>query len=125
VTPDDIRFVINVLRQGTVKWPGRSEALRRARKKVLVRIGKRGQNIFKFHWQCASCREWSKNAKSVEVDHIEEIGPFNGNWDDYVRRVFCDQKNLQVLCSVCHSKKTLIYNSAASKYRRKNEMSGS
>ena len=119
MTPDDIRFVINVLRQGSVKWSGRAEALRRARKKVLVRIGKRGQKIFKFHWQCASCREWSKNSKSVEVDHIEEIGPFNGNWDDYVRRVFCDQKNLQILCIRCHCLKTTRYSSARGRWQRK------
>jgi len=119
VTREDELFIINVLRQGTIKWPGRAECLRRARKKVFVRVGKKGQRIYKYHWHCARCLRWFRDEKSMEVDHIEEIGPFKGDFDDYVRRVYCRQSNLQLLCGVCHLVKTQSYSSARSRWKRK------
>lgn len=116
---DDIDFIKNLLRQGSVKWQGRAECLRRARKRVMVRRSKTGQPIYKYHWQCASCRRWTKNEKLMEVDHIIEIGSFNGDWNLYVPRVFCGQDNLQALCVVCHLKKTKKFNSARTRWKRK------
>lgn len=115
---DDIDFIKNLLRQGSVKWKGRSECLRLARKRVLVRKNKAGQPVYKYHWQCAHCRRWTKNEKLMEVDHIIEIGQFT-NWNEYIPRVFCDQENLQALCVACHLKKTKAFNSARTKWKRK------
>lgn len=119
MTPEDVTFIKNILRQGTIKWPGRAECLRRARKKVFVRVGKRGQNIYKYFWQCAICKEWFRDVNSMEVDHIEEIGPFTGDWNDYIARVFSPQSNLQALCTVHHLAKTLRYSSARARWKRK------
>ncbi len=116
---EDIEYVMNLLRQGTVKWRGRSTCLRRARKKVLVRHSKEGQPIFKYHWQCAKCRKWTANERAMEVDHIAEIGGFSGDWDIMVKKFYCDQKNLQALCVSCHMKKTKKYNSARLNWSRK------
>lgn len=118
--PDTIEYIRNVLRKESTKWPGRAECLRRSRKKVLVRRGKRGQPIYKYHWQCAKCERWTKNEKSMEVDHIVEIGPFLGDWNEYLWRHFPpDIDRMQVLCIPCHMKKTLAYNSALTKWKRK------
>lgn len=116
---EDQIYIQNILRQGTIKWRGRNECLKRARKRVLVRHSKAGKPIFKFHWQCAVCKEWTKNEKEMEVDHIVEIGSFCGNWDIYVRKVYCGQENLQAVCVKCHMKKTKKFNSAESRWKRK------
>jgi len=63
----------------------------------------------KFEYQCNLCREWFSD-KEVNVDHIIPVGALN-NGDDlkgFVLRLFCETENLQILCSVCHNKKTFL-----------------
>lgn len=119
--PDDIKFVINALRQATVKWSGRREALDLARKKVREGMTRKGKQIWKFYWRCAHCKRWYRNESDVEVDHIIEIGPFCGDWNRFLHRMFARPVNmkLQVLCVVCHMRKTNAYNAAHLKWRRK------
>lgn len=117
--PDDVKFIINSLRQASVKWSGRKEALDRARKKVRVGTTLDGKPKYKFHWKCAKCGQWYRNAGDVEVDHIVEVGPFTGDWNEFLPRLFTTQSNLQVLCVVCHMKKTNAYNAAHTKWTRK------
>ena len=105
----EIAFIINILRHGSIKWPGRSICFKRHRKKVFVRNSKEGTPIYKYHWQCGVCRKWYKNQKELEVDHIVEVGPFKGDWNEYIERLFCSQENLQCLCISCHQKKTNEY----------------
>lgn len=118
---DDVKFIINALRQASIKWPGRAEALDRARKKVWEgkRNKKTGKKILKFYWQCSHCEKWYRNETDVEVDHIVEVGPFCGDWNKFLARLFTTQDNLQVLCVVCHMKKTNAYNAAHLKWKRK------
>lgn len=119
MTKDEINYLIKVLRKGTIASAARKECLRRARKKVLVKHAKNGKPIYKFYWQCAKCREWWRDVTALEVDHIEEIGPFKGDWHDFIMRMyFCGQENLQALCTVCHQKKTSNGNARA-RYERK------
>jgi len=54
---------------------------------------------------CAGC-SGVFGADSVQVDHIDPIGPFKGDWGDYINRTFCEQDNLQVLCKGCHKVKS-------------------
>lgn len=119
MTQADIDFVKNLLRQGSVRWRGRAECLRRARKKVLVRKSKQGKSIFKYHWKCAKCSAWYRDEKSMEVDHIIEVGPFSGDWNEFIGRVYCDLSNLQALCVACHLKKTAAYSNAKAQWKRK------
>ncbi len=121
LTAEDVIFIKNILRRGTTKWKGRAECLRRARKKVFVRIGKKGQEIFKYHYQCASCKQWYRDQDSLEVDHIIEIGTFTGDWNDFIEKVYARpvEKHLQTLCLACHLKKTKKFNAAHLKYQRK------
>lgn len=119
--PDDIKFIINALRQASVKWSGRRAALDSARKRVCigrVKSGPRkGKKKFKFHWQCAKCERWYRNETDVEVDHVVEIGSFCGDWNRFLLRMFASA--LQVLCVVCHMKKTNQFNAAHLKWKRK------
>lgn len=116
---EDVVFIVNILRQGSVKWRGRSECLKKSRKKVFVRKSKKGTAVYKYHWQCATCLKWFRNEKDLEVDHIEEVGPFSGDWNDFLSRMFCDQSNLQALCVSCHQKKTNVYANQRVGWKRK------
>lgn len=119
--PQDVEWLRNAIRQASVKWPGRAECLRRARKKVLVGRTKKGKATYKFHWQCAKCLRWERNEKLMEVDHINEIGPFCGDWNIHLFKHFPEQDGLQALCVVCHMKKTNAFNSARTKWKRKGQ----
>lgn len=119
LTKKEIEYVLRVLRKGTLGSAARNECLARARKRVLVGTYKNGKQKWKFHWQCATCREWWPDSTVLEVDHIKEIGGFKGDWHEIVMRMyFCGQGNLQALCSICHQKKSSNYN-AKLKYKRK------
>jgi hypothetical protein len=115
--PDDIKWIINALRHESVKWPGRRAALDGARKRVCEGRTKKGKKIWKYHWQCAKCEQWFRDESAVEVDHVTEIGPFCGDWNRFLSRMFAGA--LQVLCIVCHMKKTNAYNAAHLKWKRK------
>lgn len=119
LSDDDIKFIINALRMATIKWPGRALCLRNARKRVLVGKTKDGKKIWKYFWQCAVCEQWFRNEVDMEVDHIIEIGTFSGDWNEFLPRLFATQDNLQCLCTGCHLKKTMKFNSARSRWKRK------
>lgn len=71
--------------------------------------------------KCAECKK--PEAKSnVAVDHILPVIPLNSSLeemtvDDLVNRIWCEKKNLQVLCISCHLVKTKV----ESKERRLNK----
>lgn len=125
LSPGDVEWLRKAIRQASIKWPGRAACLRRARKRVLVRRAENGNPIYKYHWQCAVCLKWTKNEKLMEVDHVIEIGSFNGDWNEYLFRHFPrDPRGLQAICVPCHLKKTKAFNSARSKWTRKNKSLG-
>ena len=50
-----------------------------------------------------------KRVNNIFVDHIEPvIDPVKGfiSWDEFISRLFCEDKGLQVLCADCHKRKT-------------------
>lgn len=62
----------------------------------------------KKEYLCASCSNWFKR-KEVQIDHIDPCGRLM-SYDDVVpflkRLTAEDQSAYQVLCKLCHSKKT-------------------
>ncbi len=100
------RYVINLLRQGTVKYWGRTEALKRARKRFLIGRAKNGRPKFKWKWKCVRCNKWYEDETDVEVDHIDEVGPYLGDLHEYAVRMFNFEGNSQILCIKCHKGKT-------------------
>jgi len=122
-----LKFVLNVLRRGTVRWSGRSECLRLASLKVWegeyyktnTKDGKhkKGDKKFKTYWRCAKCKKKYRDQGFMEVDHIKEIGSYKGNLLAYASRMYCKQSNLQALCVVCHKAKTTA--SARVRFKRK------
>lgn len=117
---DTIDYVLNVLRHGTVTWKGRTECLNRGRRKRPNGQTKDGEEKFVWENNCELCGVWHDQKDNLfEVDHIKEIGPFTGNFDLYIRKMFCGQDNLQRLCFSCHAKKTSNFN-ATLRFQRKN-----
>jgi len=118
---EDIDYIINVLRRGTITWKGRTECINRKRRLRVVGQFKNGKDKMIYERPCDACGTYYDLKEGVfEVDHIVEIGSFNGNWDDFVRKVYCGQENLQALCIPCHAKKTARFNSTHI-YTRKNK----
>ena len=111
-------FVISTLRAGSRKWPPKYETLNAAKteKKVNKATGRLAQ-----HYLCAMC-EQEYTQKDVQVDHIKPVvDPKKGfvSWDTYIDRMFCEGKNLQVLCKICHAEKTKLEKEISKKYASK------
>ena len=61
----------------------------------------------KFEYQCNSCKKWFAE-KNINVDHVLPAGSLNcaNDLPGFVERLFVEVEGLQVLCSICHDKKT-------------------
>lgn len=61
----------------------------------------------KFEYQCNHCKKWFAE-KDINVDHIIPAGTLTcaNDLPGFVERLFCEVKNLQVLCTECHNVKT-------------------
>lgn len=97
-------FIRSQLRAATMRWGPIGDCLKQART---------GRGLY----LCASCEQTvpattkvgRRRVKNVHVDHIEPItNPDVGftTWDELIERMFCEEDNLQVLCTECHTKKT-------------------
>lgn len=112
-------YLISVLRAASVTWGGRTQCLNEGRRLRKVGTFKDGRDKFVWEHDCKYCGKWFDQKDSLlEVDHIVEIGPFNGDWTDYINRMFCGQDNLQRLCIPCHGRKTS--SNATLRHKRKN-----
>ena len=98
-------FIIAVLRSGSRRWPPKYETLNAAKteKKINPASGRVAQM-----YRCAACALEFSNA-NVEVDHVQPVvDPAKGfkDWNTFIKRLFCEANNLQVLCKPCHKEKT-------------------
>lgn len=97
-------FITSTIRSGFRRWPDKYEAINLAKsgKKINESTGRLAE-----HYKCAKCKELF-TSKDIQVDHIDPVVPPSGftTWDDFINRLFCPAKNLQVLCKKCHQVKT-------------------
>lgn len=115
-------YLMNMFRKGTMHWPIKYEVLKEAMVEVgtgkIISKGKnKGKEKTEKKYRCAHCENLFKK-KGVEVDHIDEVGPFKGCLNDYARRMYCPKENLQVLCVFCHAKKTAEFNAVLNTKRK-------
>ena len=61
----------------------------------------------KFEYLCNGCKKYFAD-KNIQVDHIKPAGALNCYEDlpAFVKTLFCEIDNLQVLCTKCHDAKT-------------------
>lgn len=97
-------FIISALRKASSRYPPRFSTLEEAKteKKVNPKTNRVAQ-----HYLCAACQK-DFTLKDVQVDHVDPIVGLEGfkTWDEYIKRMFCEADNLQVLCKECHGSKT-------------------
>lgn len=98
-------FVMSALRQASVKWRPKQDAL----KKSFIEHGVNPQtgHKCKLH-ECARCRGLFKQG-DLRADHIEPvIDPYVGfeGWDKVIDRMFVEAHGFQALCEDCHTIKT-------------------
>ncbi len=98
-------FITSVLRKGYTRYPPKYETLKEASvgKKTNKSTGRLAE-----HYKCAKCKKAYPN-KEVAVDHIEPVVCSEQgfiDWDVFIKRLYCNKDNLQVLCKTCHDKKT-------------------
>jgi 5-methylcytosine-specific restriction endonuclease McrA len=97
-------FIRSALRQKSRWWKPITECKMKARRPY------KGPNKRqKFEYLCNSCKIWFPD-KQINVDHIVGAGSLNCGQDlpGFVDRLFCEQDNLQVLCTTCHDHKTKL-----------------
>ena len=59
-------------------------------------------------YKCNVCNAFVSSTK-VSVDHIEPVISVEDGFQDFnlfIKRLFCAESNLQVICDTCHDKKT-------------------
>tara|TARA_R110000824_G_scaffold344886_1_gene531560 strand:- start:24921 stop:25337 length:417 start_codon:yes stop_codon:yes gene_type:complete len=109
-------FIKSGLRQQTRKWGPIQQCQKAA-------------NIRRGIYRCNGCKEeipkttphpeTRKRVNNVHVDHINPVVPVTGwvSWDDCINNMFCEEDNLQVLCSKCHKEVTAEENAQRKYYR--------
>jgi 5-methylcytosine-specific restriction endonuclease McrA len=97
-------FIRSALRQKSRWWKPITECKMKARRAYKGPLKRQ-----KFEYQCNNCKNWFPE-KKINVDHIVGAGSLNCAADlpGFVERLFCEQNNLQVLCTECHDKKTKL-----------------
>jgi 5-methylcytosine-specific restriction endonuclease McrA len=95
-------FIRSALRNKSRWWKPITECKQKARRPYT------GPNKrLKYEYQCNQCKGWYPE-KQINVDHIIPAGTLTCSSDlpGFIERLFCEQENLQVLCTGCHDKKT-------------------
>lgn len=83
--------------------PEYSRCLALAKSDYFVQA-KNGNMLRRVQFECAQCHNKFPRT-GVSVDHIEPVVAVTGKttFDEYIKRLFCSQSGLQILCqATCH-----------------------
>lgn len=93
-------FIKGGLRSISQRWPPKYRVLAKAYvgTKTNAATGRMAK-----HFLCNSCSGHFPQ-KLVEVNHVVAVIPPSGfdSWDGVIRRMFCEEIDLEVLCKPCH-----------------------
>jgi 5-methylcytosine-specific restriction endonuclease McrA len=106
---------VNKREQGLLKGAlrrvfARSELRNKVLKAAIVKHSDSSRPRVKTWVKCKECGKLEAKSYMV-VDHIDPLIPLNSSFeemsvDEVINRLWCDEKNLQVLCKDCHNIKT-------------------
>ncbi len=90
------QFIRSALRQASVKWPPRAQAMRDGRRRY---VGPNPRQ--KWEYQCARCGEWFPQ-KNIELDHVVPCGTLRDLDDlpEFVRRLLVEKHGFRRLCKI-------------------------
>lgn len=97
-------FIKGALRSASNRWGPKHSVLKKARTERGIYCCA-GFHI-KPHVVPVTRMVGKKRIRNVSVDHIIPIMDGSVTWDDVIKRMFCEEDGLQVLCKECHDKKT-------------------
>ncbi len=102
-----ITFAKSVLRRASKKTRGYNEVLAKA-KYIYYPVNKDGMQskAYRTSFECAICHDMFQR-NEIEVDHIVPIA-FSESIEEWIRNLYCDAEHLQVICKVCHKKKSKL-----------------
>lgn len=104
----DLTAIRSALRQAFIrsKYKGAFLATKRIESPTYKKDGSLGKRI-SVSYRCVKCEGLHK-IDDINVDHIKAVGSFTSilEFYDFFLRIFCAYSNLQVLCKVCHKRKT-------------------
>jgi 5-methylcytosine-specific restriction endonuclease McrA len=115
-----ISFIKSALRSKSRFWKPLSDVLKKA-------------HVSRGVYLCNVCQQKvpvshvvnGKRRKFVQVDHIKPVvSPETGfvDWNQFIENLFCEEDNLQVICSNCHDEKSK--QERASRPNKKKEPNG-
>lgn len=104
--PEDLKKIHRALGQVRV-W---HYSVRLAKKRAL------GEDGF-YRCEARGCPTKGKPVPKIHVDHKIAIGEIGG--PEYLQRMFCSSKNLQVICPKCHYAKTKKDNAKTRKAKKR------
>lgn len=86
--------------------------------KQIIYTGKRAIEVIQVDYPQAI-------AGRMDVDHIDPVIPVEDSgkdkdWNKIINRLFCEEDNMQSVCSKCHLEKTKKERSERACIRRKN-----
>ncbi len=107
-TPQEMGLIKGAIR----RVYSRCETRRKVLKKQRVNHSDPERKRVKTWYKCQNCSKFDA-AAGFEVDHIDPVIPLELSfekltWDEYIDRIWCDPKNLWLLCLQCHKEKSSI-----------------
>lgn len=110
--------IYSALRRAHRNSPEYRESLSAVKSEYFIK-SKKGKDMRRVHFQCAACQKKAPR-KQVRVDHIEPVVPVSGKttFDNYIDRLFCGKKGLQILCVPCHNEKSKRENAERRKIKK-------
>jgi 5-methylcytosine-specific restriction endonuclease McrA len=121
-------WMISQLRRNFRKYPAYYNTLNSAKTTYYVN-SLAGKPMKRVKFTCNVCKGTEFKSGEVAVDHVIPVSdPLVGfpllpdgsdDWNTFIKRLYCDASNLQVICKDCHDIKSNTENTTRRKSRKK------
>lgn len=92
-------------------------------KEIAKRKSQSDNKRLKFEYLCNHCKEWHPES-NINLDHLNPVvNPLTGfvDWNTYIKRLFVEKEEYQVLCKECHNVKSKAENEIRHEIKRENK----